>query len=756
MLKHKIITTSKKIVSSLDSDIQAKLDSYNVAFSAPSTIGSAGSMPIGNGDITLNVWTEVNGDLLFYIGKSDTWSEATRLLKLGRVRVKITPNPFATDHQFSQILKLRQGEILITAGPVGQQVTLRAWVDAYQPVIRVEATGEQPFQIEATTEIWRDTVISMNDSTKHSYYGIASSGLTPNPSESADQVLPRTNEILWYHRNNTSLYYQKTLDAQHLGDLVSTHPDPYVNSTFGAIMKGTNMVSISNTTLRSSSNGTNFVLSVYPYTATTNTVDTWESQLNTIITNIEATDIATARNNHINWWDSFWGRSWVFVTGDADATIVTRGYLLQRFMEAIQGRGKYPIKFNGGTINFDFEDQNADYRLWGPPIWWQNTRLLYWPMLASGDYDMMLPLFNMYKKMLNLQMDVTKHYYNHEGAFFPEVTNFYGLSNIDNFQHNSPIPNPTNEAKNPHIKYYWQGGIELSAMMLEYFEYTKDHAFASNTLIPIAEQVVKFYDQHYPRENGIIKINPAQILETYGTDVANPTPELAGLRAILPKLLALPTTITTQAQRDEWQNCLNALPPIPLGTNANSETIIKPAESYSTANRTNEENGDQYAIFPYKIYGLGKPDLDIAIRSFNEREFQTGATITDCWHYDSILAAYLGLTAKAKEEMIIKFKSYSSLTDFPAFWNKMDWIPDLDNGAVAMNALQTMILQNNNNEIRILPSWPSSWNVDFKLHATGNTTVRGKYENGEITLLQATPADRLVDVIYPVKTARSR
>jgi len=32
-------------------------------------------MPLGNGDIGLNVWTEPGGDLLFYISKTDAWGD---------------------------------------------------------------------------------------------------------------------------------------------------------------------------------------------------------------------------------------------------------------------------------------------------------------------------------------------------------------------------------------------------------------------------------------------------------------------------------------------------------------------------------------------------------------------------------------------------------------------------------------------------------------------------------------------------------
>ena len=45
-------------------------------------------MPCGGGDIGLNVWVE-NGDILFYIAKSDAFDENNTLLKLGRVRIHL-------------------------------------------------------------------------------------------------------------------------------------------------------------------------------------------------------------------------------------------------------------------------------------------------------------------------------------------------------------------------------------------------------------------------------------------------------------------------------------------------------------------------------------------------------------------------------------------------------------------------------------------------------------------------------------------
>ncbi|HOY57489.1 MAG TPA: hypothetical protein PK640_05035 [Verrucomicrobiota bacterium] len=72
--------------------------------------------------------------------------------------------------------------------------------------------------------------------------------------------------------------------------------------------------------------------------------------------------------------------------------IVTRGYTLQRFLQACAGHGALPIKFNGSLFTVEVPGQfEPDYRQWGGCYWFQNTRLPYWPMLASGDFDLVQP-----------------------------------------------------------------------------------------------------------------------------------------------------------------------------------------------------------------------------------------------------------------------------------------------------------------------------------------------------------------------------
>jgi hypothetical protein len=114
---------------------------YNVEWNSPGK-DFTDSMPIGNGDIGLNVWVEPNGDLLFLIGKTDAFDENSTLLKLGRIRVRFTPNPFSNDTFFRQTLHLDRSEITIDQGG---WLSIRIWVDANYPVIRVETNSEQYF-----------------------------------------------------------------------------------------------------------------------------------------------------------------------------------------------------------------------------------------------------------------------------------------------------------------------------------------------------------------------------------------------------------------------------------------------------------------------------------------------------------------------------------------------------------------------------------------------------------------------------------
>jgi hypothetical protein len=58
-----------------------------------------------------------------------------------------------------------------------------------------------------------------------------------------------------------------------------------------------------------------------------------------------------------------------------------------------------------------------------------------------------------------------------------------------------------------------------------------------------------------------------------------------------------------------------------------------------------------------------------------------------------------------------------------------------------------MLMQIDGDTIRLLPAWPSEWNVDFKLHAPHNTTVESRVVNGVFIEGKVTPESRGQNII---------
>jgi hypothetical protein len=284
-------------------------------------------------------------------------------------------------------------------------------------------------------------------------------------------------------------------------------------------------------------------------------------------------------------------------------------------------------------------------------------------------------------------------------------------------------------------------------MMLEYFHYTHDRSFAEDTLLPMADAVVLFYDQHYARnEQGHVFFSPAMSLETWHV-AKDPLPVIVGLRTVLSGLLALPDRFTTEEQRKRWARFQGELPEIPMASEKGKRWLL-PAREYSK--KANSENPELYAVFPYRAYTMHNPDLEVALETWERRLVKR----TGGWTQDPIQAALLGLTDQAKGYVVINAKKKDPGSRFPAFWGpNFDWIPDQDHGSVTLIALQRMLMQcdpstgsDQGRAIHLFPAWPKDWDVDFKLHAPMQTTVEGRLEGGKLIELNVIPESRRQDV----------
>ncbi len=202
-------------------------------------------MPLGNGELGINLWIEENGDLLFYLSRNDSYSEVSQLCKVGKVRVSLSPNPFTTGKPFRQELKISDGVCEITAGKAEEQVSLKVFVDAAHPVVHVVGNSMVPTLITAKVESWRT-----EKALPHSAWTL--SGSPEQFWQSAD-VFPsaRPDSVSWYHRNETSPAFESTIKLQSLESIRKTLHDPVLHRTFGGWIAGSGFKSTDDRALAS-------------------------------------------------------------------------------------------------------------------------------------------------------------------------------------------------------------------------------------------------------------------------------------------------------------------------------------------------------------------------------------------------------------------------------------------------------------------------------------------------------------------------
>ncbi len=434
--------------------------------------------------------------------------------------------------------------------------------------------------------------------------------------------------------------------------------------------------------------------------------------------------------------------------GRDPAAYVSQMYHLQRFITACAGRGAFPIKFNGSlfTVPPGATENDPDYRRWGPGYWWQNTRLPYISLCTSGDFDLQRPLFRMYaEQLLPLCQYRTRHYLGHGGAFYPECLMFWGAMFSETYGW-TPFAQRTDklQASGWH-KWEWVGGIELAWMMLDYYDHTLDREFLTRSALPLAHEILTFFDEHYPTNaQGKLVMYPSQALETWWR-CTNAAPELAGCLALTERLRAMPPELVDGAERAFCERLHAKLPPLPLHQ-INGRTALAPAEFF--ADKRNIENPELYAVFPFRQFAFNRPHRDWALTALEHR----GDRGHIGWRQDDIFTAYLGLVDETRDAIVSRARSHDRNERFPAFWGpNFDWTPDQDHGGVLMKTFQAMLLQADGDKIYLLPAWPKDWDVEFKLHAPRQTVVAGVYRHGRLESLRVQPAARRADVVYPAR-----
>lgn len=681
---------------------------------------SSGSMPCGGHDVGMNVWVE-NGDILFYVSKSGMLDENNTLLKAGRFRLNIKGQPFSgTD--FEQRLCLDDGAIYIK----GKGISIHLWADVYQPKVFVEMNATHKADATLSYESWRykDRPVTKAECQQGSYKW----NIPADCTTFADSIKAAKSSIDFWHTNRSYTVFDYTVSRESLDAIKNELYNPIGGKTFGGsiTMPGFKFTGTSTGTYASTD------YKAWHYSATGIRQATVSIDLYTGETASTALSAKKSKAQSTKWWHQFWQRS--FITAEGEGAAMARNYELFRYMLGCNAYGEYPTKFNGSLFTFDpvYADPKCpftpDFRKWGGgTMTAQNQRLVYWPMLKSGDTDMMKAQFDTYLRMLPNATRRTKFYWNHDGASFSEQIENSGLPNPTEYGKHKPGDDPGMD-RNAWLEYQWDTALEFCSMIMQAHKYS---GMDIAEYEPLIRQTLIFFDEHYQyiakklgvkplNADGKLMLYPSSGCETYKM-AYNPSSVIAALKTVTEQWI--------EYKGDSLNNFLSRIPPIPQRT-IEGDTCIAPAIVW--ARIQNIETPQLYPVFPWRVYGMGRDNLHIARNTYLKDPHAVEMHSTKGWKQDNIWAACLGLTDEAFK--LNKEKLADGPYRFPAFWDPgYDWAPDCNKGGASMIGLQEMLLQEKpDGGLLLFPAWPKNINAKFRLKATNGRTVEAEIKNGTI------------------------
>ncbi len=681
---------------------------------------SAGSMPCGGHDVGMNVWVE-NGDILFYVSKSGMFDENNTLLKAGRFRLNIAGKPFCSN-DFEQRLCLDDGAVYIK----GSGVKIRLWADVYQSKVFVEINSAQKRNATLYYESWRykDRLVSKAECQQGSYKW----NIPKDCTTFADSIKVKNSGLDFWHQNRQHTVFDYTVEREGLNEIKNELYNPIGGIKFGGSVELPEFSFIGTTTGTYASTD----YKAWKFNATAIKQATISISLYTDNKAITPLSAKKSKQQSARWWHAFWQRS--FIIAEGEGAKMARNYELFRYMLGCNAYGEYPTKFNGSLFTFDpvYADPKCpftpDFRKWGGgTMTAQNQRLVYWPMLKSGDTDMMTAQFDTYLRMLPNATKRTKFYWGHDGASFSEQIENCGLPNPTEYGKHKPSDDPGMD-RNAWLEYQWDTALEFCSMILQTHKY---EGMDITKYEPIIKQTLIFFDEHYQylakklgvkplTSDGKLMLYPSSGCETYKM-AYNPSSVIAGLKTVTEQWI--------EYKGDSLNNLLQRIPDIPLRT-INGDTCIAPAIVW--ARIQNIETPQLYPVFPWRIYGMGREHLQTARNTYQKDPHAVDMRSTKGWKQDNIWAACLGLTDEAFKLNNEKFAD--GPYRFPAFWDPgYDWAPDCNKGGASMIGLQEMLLQEKpNGEIMLFPAWRKDINAKFRLKATGGRTIEAEIKNGMI------------------------
>jgi hypothetical protein len=287
-----------------------------------------------------------------------------------------------------------------------------------------------------------------------------------------------------------------------------------------------------------------------------------------------------------------------------------------------------------------------------------------------------------------------------------------------------------------HSTYTLAQGVALMQLALDAAEAKGDQAVVTDLVLPYMREMCLFFNNHYKKVDGKIVFDPATSGETW-YNVRNPASWIFLFKTFLPRVIELAKEHNREELVASATELFEHLPDVPRGKWRSDEDVFLPGEVFDRHNPINCQNAELFGIWPYGALGVGMPEYDIALRSYQGRKWKN---LRHGWSQDCIWAARLGLT----DEVL---RDYDA-THFPATlrcpggfsyeagptWPEeaaLPLYPSMQGMGTSVCHLYEMVCQDRGDSILVLPAWPLDKPLRMAMYSAVAGRVEIEYEPGE-------------------------
>ena len=272
-----------------------------------------GSVPLGNGEIGVNAWVDKAGNLKFFVGRTDSFDEWGRLLKIGEIHINVPAADGNSISDYTQTLDTTTGCLSVSYKLGTVERSFLIWVDANSPIVAVAVKSSETKPLEVTYNRWRHTPknIYMGQTSDLPYKKTVT--IAPDVLLAASQLKP--NQIGWVHDNGETTP-DFDLVAKTQGTDTFGFPNPLKNRVFGVVISGQDA-------LRNTIKGQDVLafapaksqrVTIAVETRWPSTVEQWLAQTQSTLEKFQRATYAKRLAETQLWWQTFQARSWIRIT----------------------------------------------------------------------------------------------------------------------------------------------------------------------------------------------------------------------------------------------------------------------------------------------------------------------------------------------------------------------------------------------------------------------------------------------------------